>query len=311
MARCARDTATLSAPPTSVVLDMLAAKQGMHLCDLSSLEASVMDPRTTLSCLQCNCNCLQLCEVCMQAEPDKRWQSRIKIRVRGSQLAGNSKGNVGSQSAGDRKEHKVPVVQQEQAATLSSHGLNSESIPSAWQWPDPRRGSQAAGSRSDKTISQLRLPERKSSSAQTNPHNATEALSNGVKTDRLEEGQEAASRSAVGPEDTASATLPADRSAALISGLSDIGSSPRGETPQPEEEAPAQGAASLASAWNAALGQARVPSVFAAISEEPTAAMLQYAAAPAQLPPSRMTCEAWLTQADKRRSVVFCHTLSW
>ena len=64
-----------------------------------------------------------------------------------------------------------------------------------------------------------------------------------------------------------------------------------------------QGAVSLASAWDFALNPARVPSVVAAIPEELTIAMLRYAVAPAQLPPSGITCEAWLSQAYQRRSV--------
>ena len=71
-----------------------------------------------------------------------------------------------------------------------------------------------------------------------------------------------------------------------------------------------QGAVSLAGAWNAALSQARASSVFAAIPEEPTAAMLQYAAAPAPLPPKGTTCEAWLEQADQRRCVSASHAFS-
>lgn len=37
------------------------------------------------------------------------------------------------------------------------------------------------------------------------------------------------------------------------------------------------------------------------IPEKPSAAMLAYAAAPAQPPPTGMTCEAWLLSADQRR----------
>ena len=38
-----------------------------------------------------------------------------------------------------------------------------------------------------------------------------------------------------------------------------------------------------------------------AIPEKPSAAMLAYAAAPAQPPPTGMTCPAWLLSADQRR----------
>ena len=37
------------------------------------------------------------------------------------------------------------------------------------------------------------------------------------------------------------------------------------------------------------------------IPEKPSAAMLAYAAAPAQPPPTGMTCEAWLLSTDQRR----------
>ena len=218
-------------------------------------------------------------------------------------------GNVGARSAGAREDQRVPVAQQEQAATSSSHGLNTDSIPNSWRRHDPTQGSQAAGSRSDKTISHLRLPQISSTSAQQGHHSAAEALSNDVKTTRLEGGQEVTSLHAVELEDTASDILPVDSSAASLASPSDLVSSPPDGTPQLEEEAPVQRALSLAGAWNAALDQARVPSVFAAIPEEPTAAMLQYAAAPAQLPPSGMTCEAWLAQTDKRRSVSVSQSL--
>lgn len=264
-------------------------------------------------------NCSRLCQlqgrkrlcIPMQAEPDRRWQSRIKIRIRGSQHAGYGIGNVEARSAIAREEQTVPAVQQMQAATSSSHGLSTQSIPRSWQRPDPTQGSQAAGSRSDKTISQLRSSTKGSSLAQNDLPSAAEALSGQSSRKRNEEGQEDRLGSAVGSGSTAPFLSPAQGHAPGTAGFSALGQSPPTESPQLEEEASVQGAVSLAGAWNAALNQARAPSAFAAIPEEPTAAMLQYAAAPAPLPPAGMTCEAWLAQADQRRCISASHALSW
>lgn len=278
----------------------------MHRWDLSSPDSPQISPRTTLSRMKVqqplsrpeHDNKVQYAWLlhATQAESDRRWQSRIKIRIRGSQHAGSGMGILGAQSTGAREEHRHPM-QQEQAAGSSSHGLNSENVLSFRQRPDLVQGSQTAGSWSDKATSQLRLH----APAQSDSRSAGEALPGQTSTDRHEEGQESRSRVAVGSGSTAPSLSPAQGSAPSNTDPSDLDNLPPAETPQLDEAVPVQGAVSLAGAWNTVLSQARAPSVIATIPEEPTAAMLQYAAASAQLPPSGMTCKAWLAQADQHR----------
>ena len=190
-------------------------------------------------------------------------------------------------------------MQQDQAAGLSSHGRNSENLESFWQGFQSTQSSQAARSRSDKATSQLILH----TTAQKNSRSAGEALPGQSSNERHEEGQDSHSGSTVGSGSTAPSLSPAQGFAPSIASPLDLERSPPAETSQLEKVATMQGAVSLAGAWKVALSQAMAPSVFASLPEEPTADMLQYAAAPAQLPPSGITCEAWLAQADQHRCV--------
>ena len=239
--------------------------------------------------------------MCTQVEPDRRWQSRIKIRIRGSQFGGASIGNKGDQRASAKEAKRNPVSQQEQARPLNSYGLQTEQVPSSWQSHHSTQGIQDAEGVLDKTTSQLRLTQKEDDVVQAGSQGVKTSLTDQLKPDSTEQSQAANPESNVATGSTAAAHLPVRGSAPSLVGLPQTERSPPAESPQPEVEAAVQGAISVVGSWNAALGQGTAVPLLTAISEEPTPAMLQYAAAPAQLPPSGMTCEAWLGQADQRR----------
>lgn len=255
-------------------------------------------------------HCLQACMCGMQSDPDIKTPSRIRIRIRGGQHAGGSLSNLGPQQISAREGQSSSKLQQEQNAVLSSNELGKESVPISWQEPGRRQGTPHRGSGSSKTSSKPRTAQNGSSSAVISPHEDRGTLSRQSEIPILQGGNQITNESSNVTGDMAEALTPGGNSRApsLVS-ASHLGGSPPVETPQPEEQPSAQGAVSLAGAfslgdaWGNMLNQTRPLPVFTPVPEEPTATMLQYAAAPAQPPPMGMTCEAWLSQADQRKCV--------
>ena len=213
----------------------------------------------------------------LQPEVEGRASSRIKIRIRGSQQAD---GVV--RRPGRLTENRVPSSAQQQQQQDGQHlgtlGLAGQSVPVSWQQP----GQSAEAFAADVKLSHFR-PQQQSSAA-------------GYDTPEVNSGSQAhGSNAAQGIK--ARAGQP--NAPGLGSNSHGAGSSPEDggasaqQSPQPDQ-------ARLTGVRGAALDRARVPLVFPEILEQPTDAMLAYAAAAAKLPPNGMTCEAWLAQADRR-----------
>ena len=168
--------------------------------------------------------------------------------------------------------------QQQDAQQLGTLGLAGQSVPVSWRDPGQSAEAFAAGVK----LSKFRLQQQSSAAGNATPEIDPGSLAHGSKAAQGIEGRAGQPNApGLGSNSHGAGSSPEDSSA------------PAQQSPQPDQ-------ARLAGIRGAALDSARAPPVFPEIPEQPTDAMLAYAAAAAKPPPKGMTCEAWLAQADRR-----------